>query len=230
MDVYRYIAFTGRFSVKGLEIRIHRVEETSVTMRLLEDPKLLDKHTCKLIMPDGSEKTVWEVDRIITVDERLARYMASTHSKCTRCDTGYAEKSYTVCPECLRAAERERITGYKAKAKTVLKTIPKPGVYCEELGKFYFSYEEPELLLEQIRDDIEDRYPDQEVTLQDFSFFGLQKDPKSINLSETIGEDHEDGLELDAEGIELQNRLDAYCEKHALYYPDYSIWIDLHHG
>lgn len=187
---------------------------------LRDDPHLLDKYAGKFIHSNGSEELCWKVNGVVVMNERTARYTVCTHVRCQDCDN-IAEKTWTKCPTCIEKSDKERLEKRKQDAKTVLTSIPEPGVYCEELYMFFFTDS-----VGEIQDEIEVRL-EKDIDLSTLSFFGLKKDVRGIDLSYVIGEDMEDGFELDDEGEELEKKVSEYCERHAHYLPDYSIWVQL---
>lgn len=88
-------------------------------------------------------------------DERLARWAGATHQRCTGCGAA-VDKTWTLCPACREARERERYAQRPRKAWDGVQMV-----YSETTQRFYVS---PEDACDEL-DDVDETLADRRIVL-----------------------------------------------------------------
>lgn len=208
-----------------------QIKESDTKITLNTDYSLLQDATYKLTLHDGTQKTLYRVpstlvgqfiyiERDSEQDDKCALERLSTHYACSSC--GKVLLKNNSCVDCSYKIGQARVQGYKDKAKLVLTDFPETGIWCEEKDRFYWD-------LDSLIDDFFCDSDEVTIDFGQYSFFGLRKENRGINLEEHIYEGASDDseFELDREGLELEDKLNTYIEKKALLTPDYTVWFQM---
>lgn len=136
--------------------------------------------------------------------ERVAKYCCATDRPCERCETGRANKCYTLCDGCRSLASIERFEKLESKPYDGTAVVEWDG------DRYFFD-----------SDDLVDWIADQEISAEDVRLVFAECTPPrwGHTVSELLGDDLYEGADWDTR--EIDDQIAAWVEKNApnVYWP-----------